>query len=33
LVFPALWKASGLGYTGLITELLELALAQQPGLR
>lgn len=32
-VFPALWKASGLGYTGLITELLELALAQQPGLR
>jgi D-alanine-D-alanine ligase len=32
-VFPALWQASGLDYTALITELLELALAQRPGLR
>lgn len=29
-MYPMLWKASGLGYTDLITELIELAIAKQP---
>ncbi len=29
-MYPMLWEASGLGYSDLITELIELALAKQP---
>ncbi len=32
-VFPMLWQKSGLGYTELITELIELALERPTGLR
>lgn len=29
-MYPRLWEASGLGYTDLITELVELAIAKRP---
>jgi D-alanine-D-alanine ligase len=32
-MFPLLWQATGLGYSALVRELIELGLAQQPGLR
>ncbi|YAL82393.1 D-alanine--D-alanine ligase family protein [Dermacoccaceae bacterium W4C1] len=32
-MFPQVWKASGLEYTDLITELIELALQRRTGLR
>ncbi|MGC3956097.1 MAG: D-alanine--D-alanine ligase family protein [Propionicimonas sp.] len=32
-MFPLLWQASGLEYPELVRELIELGLAQQPGLR
>lgn len=32
-MYPLLWQASGLGYTDLITRLLDLALARPLGLR
>lgn len=32
-MFPMLWQRSGMGYTELITELLELALERPTGLR
>ncbi|WP_226344558.1 D-alanine--D-alanine ligase family protein [Agilicoccus flavus] len=32
-MYPMLWAATGLSYTGLITELLELALTRRVGLR
>jgi D-alanine-D-alanine ligase len=32
-MFPLLWQASGLDYTGLVAELVELALAKTLGLR
>ncbi|MDR2453683.1 MAG: D-alanine--D-alanine ligase [Bifidobacteriaceae bacterium] len=31
--YPRMWAASGLGYTELVTELIELALARPQGLR
>lgn len=32
-MFPQVWKASGLDYTALITDLLELAMERRTGLR
>ena len=32
-MYPQMWKATGLGYTELITELIELALERPAGLR
>lgn len=32
-MYPQMWKATGLGYTELITELIELALQRPTGLR
>ena len=32
-MFPLLWQATGLGYSALVRELIELGLAQRPGLR
>ncbi len=32
-MYPQMWKATGLGYTELITELIELALQRPVGLR